>query len=520
MNHLIMLPFLLPLLSGAVLLLTEHRWVLTRALSLASCAALLPIAVALLMQADGDTLTLYKLGNWSPPFGIVFVLDRLSALLLFATAVLAPAALLHSCHGEDRSGPHFHALFHFQLAGINGAFLTGDLFNLFVCFEILLIASYALLAHGNGRARSGAALHYVVLNLCGSALFLIALGLIYGVAGTLTMADIAVRVAVAEGVDAQLLGAAGLLLLVVFALKAALFPLGLWLTRSYSAAPAAVAALFAIMTKVGVYAILRSSTLIFGAHAGALAQLLQPWLWPLALLTIIVGALGALAARTLSAVIGYMVLISTGTLLAAIALASADAISAALYYLLHTVWASAALFLFAGVIAPLRGELRDRLVAGPQLSQPMLLGALLLIGAAAIVGLPPLSGFVAKLLVLQATPLDSRAAWLWSCILGASALALIAFGRAGSTLIWRATETSMPRQRVAVSSLLPLLWLLLCGIALSTFGSQALHYTDAAATQLLDSGSAIQQVLMSTQPTESVMPPETFTDPEPLEMQP
>ena len=302
--------------------------------------------------------------------------------------MLASAVVLYALRGDDRRGPRFHALLQFQLLGINGAFLTGDLFNLFVFFEVLLIASYALLLYGRSAERVRAGLRYVILNLVGSALFLIALGLIYGVSGTLNMADLSRRVATASGDSVPLLAAAGLLLILVFALKAALLPLSFWLPRAYAAASAPVAALFAIMTKVGIYAILRVCTLVFGAGAGELANLVQPWLWPLALATLAFGALGALAARSLQTLLAYLVLVSAGTLLAAVAIGTPEAIAAALFYLLHSTWVAGGLFLLADLIVRQRGRHGGELVQGAALENPHLLGALFFFGAVAVIGLP------------------------------------------------------------------------------------------------------------------------------------
>ncbi|MDU5678929.1 MAG: monovalent cation/H+ antiporter subunit D, partial [Pseudomonas aeruginosa] len=334
MSHWLILPILLPLFAGSLLLLPlAERW--QRGLSLLAALALIPLSLLLIRTAASGDLSVYALGNWAAPFGIVLMLDRLAALMLLATAVLGSAALIYALRGDDRLGKHFHALFQFQLLGINGAFLTGDLFNLFVFFEILLIASYALLLHGGGAERVRSGLHYVILNLVGSAFFLIAVGTLYGLTGTLNMSDMAQKIAMADAERAPLLAAAGLLLLVVFALKAALLPLYFWLPRAYAAASAPVAALFAIMTKVGIYSILRVYTLVFGDAAGELANLAQAWLWPLALATLGLGAIGALAARTLQSLLAYLVVVSAGTLLAGVALGSERALAASLYYLLH-----------------------------------------------------------------------------------------------------------------------------------------------------------------------------------------
>ncbi|MEK1904433.1 MAG: monovalent cation/H+ antiporter subunit D [Pseudomonas sp.] len=486
MSHWLILPILLPLFCGGLLLVLPSHERLKRGLSVLATLALLPLSFFLLVQADSGPLQVYALGDWRPPFGIVLILDRLAALMLLATAVLASAAVLYAVRGDDRAGPRFHALFQFQLLGVNGAFLTGDLFNLFVFFEILLIASYALLLHGGGAQRVKAGLHYVVLNLCGSALFLIAVGTLYGLTGTLNMADLSVQVAAATVDTAPLLAAAGLLLLLVFALKAALLPLYFWLPRAYAVAGAPVAALFAIMTKVGIYAILRVYTQVFGEGAGLLANLAQAWLWPLALASVVLGALGALAARTLQGLLAYLVVVSAGTLLAVIALGTAEAQAAALYYLLHSTWVAGGLFLLADLLARQRGDKGGELVQGPALENPALLGAMFFFGAIAVVGLPPLSGFLAKLLLLQAVPPGGMAVALWGVLLGGGFCALVALSRAGSTLFWRVGLSTLDSAELDHGRLLVTLLLLGCSLLLVAFAAPLIEYTQATAAQLHD----------------------------------
>jgi multicomponent K+:H+ antiporter subunit D len=496
MSHGIILPILLPLLAALALLLGGHRsqtW--KRGVSLAATAALLPIGLLLLQQAHGGVYQVYALGDWLAPFGIVLVLDRLSALLLVLTALLSLPALLYASHGDDTAGPQFHALFQFQLMGLNGAFLTGDLFNLFVFFEVLLIASYALLLHGAGPARSRAGLHYVILNLVGSGLFLIAVGTLYGITGTLNMADLALQVAAAGPADAPLLRAAGLLLLVVFALKAALLPLYFWLPRAYSAASAPVAALFAIMTKVGVYSIVRVYSLIFGASAGLLADTALAWLWPLALATLALGALGALAARELRTLIAYLVVVSVGTLLAGFALDTPVALAAALYYLLHSTLVAGGLFLLAGLIRTQRGGEGDQLHPAAPVSQPALLGSLFFLGAVAVVGMPPLSGFIGKLLLLSSVAPGVQQAWLWALVLGSGLLALITLSRAGSQLFWNTLDISPVAPQADRRRLASVVLLLAAAPLLSLFAEPVHRYALATAEQLHAPAGYIQAVL-------------------------
>ncbi len=494
MIHAPILPILLPLFAGCLLLcLGRGRLRLQRGLSLLATWLLLPLAIWLLLLADEGTLHVYALGNWAAPFGIVLLLDRLSALMLAVTALLACFALLYAVRGDDERGSNFHALFQFQLMGINGAFLTGDLFNLFVFFEVLLIASYALLAHGGGAQRLGSALHYVVLNLLGSGLFLIAAGILYGVAGTLNMADLAQRVAAAQGDQVALLGAAGLLLLVVFGLKAAMLPLYFWLPRAYAAASAPVAALFAIMTKVGLYAILRVYTLVFGSGAGDLANLAQDWLWPLALLTLAVGAIGALAAVTLQGLLAYLVVVSVGTLLAGLSLGTLESLTAALYYLMHSTWVAGGLFLLADLIARQRGDKGSDLVQGPALMTPRLLGGLFFLGAIAVAGLPPFSGFLGKLLLLKATPAAAAVA-LWPVLLLGGLATLVALSRAGSQLFWRVGQHQLDSADLDPPSVVACAALLLASPLLVLGAQPVLAFAGATAQQLLDLAPYLQTV--------------------------
>ncbi|MCH2242646.1 MAG: monovalent cation/H+ antiporter subunit D, partial [Aquabacterium sp.] len=342
--HLIVLPIVLPLLAGAALLLVErHRPGWTPPLSLAATLGQALTALLLCGQASGGQVQAYLLGNWVAPFGIALALDRLAALMLVLTAIVAVAALLQARGRHEQRGAHFHALFQFQLMGLNGAFLTADLFNLFVFFEVLLAASYGLLLHGGGARRLRAAMHYVVFNLAASALFLIAVSLLYGLAGTLNMADLARKLPLLSGTPAVLAQSAMLLLVVVFAVKAALLPLYFWLPQTYAAATAPVAALFAIMTKVGVYAILRVTTLL--AAGTGWAAMVQGPVTVLALATLLLAAAGALAAQTLRTLIAHLLIASVGTLLLGVGLGTPQALAAALFYLLNTTLAAAAWFL-------------------------------------------------------------------------------------------------------------------------------------------------------------------------------
>jgi multicomponent K+:H+ antiporter subunit D len=509
--HLMVLPIVLPLLGGAGLVLLERRVPrLVRPLSATLMFAGLLVALGLLGRADSGAVQAYLVGNWPAPFGVVLVLDRLAALMLLLTAVVGCASLLYATGGDDRRGRHFHSLFHFQLMGLNGAFLTADLFNLFVFFEVLLIASYGLLLHGAGPLRLRAGLHYVAFNLAGSSLFLVAASLLYGLTGTLNFADLAQRVPLLAADRTALVQSAALLLLVVFGVKAALLPLYFWLPATYGAASAPVAALFAIMTKVGVYAILRTTTLVWGAGAGAAAGVASPWLDALALATLMLGAIGALAAVRLRALIGQLVIASAGTLLLAVALARPDTVSAGLFYLVNSSLVVAALFLLADRLRAPRGALDDALVPAHLGAARLALGALFFVLAAAAAGVPPLAGFLGKALLLQAAGQTAWAPVIVASVLASSLLVLVALARAGSQLFWkpvdpagaadtRATDLRGTDRPVAGhgrhAASLALLTALLLGCAV--FAGPLAAYTRAAADQLFDRGGYLRAVLQA-----------------------
>jgi multicomponent K+:H+ antiporter subunit D len=372
----------------------------------------------------------------------------------------------------DRRGRFFHPLFQFQLMGLNGAFLTGDLFNLFVFFEVLLVASYCLLLHGRGAERLRAGFHYVAVNVAASALFLLAIAALYAVTGTLNLADLALAVPRLGEANVPIARAAALVLLAVFAVKAAVFPLYLWLPRAYAAAGPPVAALFAIMTKVGVYAILRVHGLVFGPDAGGAALIAGPWLLA-----------GAVAATGLARMAGYLTIASVGTLLVGVAVFSPASVGAALYYLAHSTFALAALFLLVAPIAAQRGG--DGFAPHPPVAQPAALGAALGVAAVSIAGLPPFAGFVGKLGLLQATAGLPAAPVLWAALLGAGLAATIALARAGSALFWK-TAGGAPGAGATAASLAPIAGLLAVGVALAVFAAPVKRYTDATARQLAD----------------------------------
>lgn len=514
--HLPVLPVLLPLGAAVLLLILGDgggeaghegpRLRRARVISLASTLLGALLAWQLVIDAATGSLAVYRLGGWPAPFGIALVVDRLSALMLALTWTIALPVVWYATGGWDAHGRYFHAMVQFLLMGLSGAFVTGDLFNLFVFFEVLLISSYVLMLHGQGRDRFRNGLHYVVLNLVASALFLIGVAVIYAVTGTLNMADLALRVAQLAPAEATLLKAGALVLLVVFGLKAAVVPLYMWLPGAYAAASAPVAALFAIMTKVGVYSIIRVHGVIFGDAAGDASLAAAPWLLPVALITAVLGVLGALAATRLTRLVGYLNISSVGIILMAVGLFNAEALSAALYYVVHSTLVVAALFLLVELVASQRGDATDQLQPAGPVGQPVLLGLMTLLAAASVTGLPPLPGFLGKVMILQSVQPGPAQVWIWTTILGVGFLTLIGLARAGSILFWNvlpgesASTASGASWRLTSATL----GLLSTSLVLAAAASPLKRYTDAAARQLSDHDAYARAVLgpaASTVPT-------------------
>jgi multicomponent K+:H+ antiporter subunit D len=523
LDHLLVAPIALPLVAGALMLFFDDpRRSVRSVIGIAAVLANLGLSLVLLLGADASVElgSTYLLGSWPAPFGIVLVLDRLSALMLLLTAVLATAALPFSLARWHRVGVYFHPLFQFLLVGLNGAFLTGDLFNLFVFFEVLLAASYGLVLYGGGIARIRSGMHYVVINLAASFLFLIGVSLIYGVTGTLNLADLALRVPLIAPGDRMLLEMGAAVLAIAFLVKAGMWPLSFWLPGAYAAAAAPAAAFFAIMTKVGIYAVLRLSLLLFGAGAGASAGLADQWLLYGGMATIIFGMLGIFAAQDMARMAGFAVLISTGTLLAAVGTNRPNVTAGALFYLVISVLALGAFYLVvelvergrefgADMLAVTREAFGDTEEAiderdeeiGPMIPSMMaILGMSFLASALLISGLPPLAGFVAKFAILSGllhgtAPEGSIAGTDWvfvTLLILSGLLALIAMCRAGIRALWSPEDREVPR--VKVIEIAPVVGLLLLCVSLTIWAGPVLAYMEAAARSLHNPASYVSDV--------------------------
>lgn len=524
-QHLPILPIVVPMAVGAALLLIgESRRALRASIALLATAAQLAIALLLAAMTAGllpapwsGEIAVYSLGNWAAPVGIVLVADRLASIMLVLTATLGLAALLYSMARWERAGVHFLSLYQFLLMGINGAFLTGDLFNLFVFFEVMLAASYGLVLHGSGPARVKAGMHYIVVNLVASLLFLVAAALIYGVTGTLNMADLALKLPQLEGAERSLFDVGAGLLGIVFLVKAGAWPMNFWLPSAYGAASAPVAGVFAVLTKIGVYALLRFDTLLDAG--GGPAPFGDHWLFYLGMATVATGTLGVLASQQLERLAGFLVIVSSGTLLAAIGFDGTTLTGPALYYLFSSVLGSGAFFMVIEMAQRNRSAAADLLavsfeafglqdasdsehpdeMVGVAIPAAMaFLGLTFVSCALLLTGLPPLSGFVAKVSLLSAaitaaTDGETLRTWLFVAALLLSGLAgVMALSRLGSRVFWSG-DRSTPRlhwiEAVPVAALV-----LLC-VGLAAAAGPAMSFFNAAAQSLHGASAYVGAVL-------------------------
>lgn len=496
MPHLIIAPILFPLVMACFMLLAgERRYRLKISLGLIAGLVNLAIALSLLVWVKespvAGSVGIYLPGNWDIPFGIVLVLDQLSALMLVLAALVGFAAYAFSMARWHKAGSHFHPLFLVQLMGINGAFLTGDLFNLFVFFEVMLAASYGLLLHGSGRLRVRSGLHYIAINLTASSLFLVGAAMIYGITGTLNMADLAAKIPQIADSDRALFHAGCAVLGVAFLAKAAMWPLNFWLVPAYSSASAPAAAVFALLTKVGVYVLLRLSTLLFSDQAEGSAGFGSDWLVWGGLLTMACGSLGVLTATSPARAAAFSITVSSGILICVVGLGIPEVTASALYYLLGSTFAVAALFLLTELMDRVRdmeaaqrrqdeegdvslpfgyAESRFRaeslaqanlddneevLIGKPTPGSIALLGLTFIVCTLLVAGLPPLSGFLGKFAVVSALlPIadtdftTTPGMWTLMVLLFVSGLfALVALTRIGIRFFWMTSGRPAPLLR-------------------------------------------------------------------------
>ncbi|EXX87066.1 monovalent cation/H+ antiporter subunit D [Paenibacillus darwinianus] len=491
MNNLIVFPLLIPLTTAVLMIFLHHHIAAQRWISAVSMVLNVAAAVMIVSQVRAEGIQTLYMGGWVPPYGILFAADMLAALLVLTTAVIGTACLLYAFRtiGEQRERHYFYPLFQFLVAGVMGSFLTGDLFNLFVCFEVMLISSYALIVLGGTKRQLRETLKYILINILSSTLFVAAVAYLYGVVGTLNMAQLSTRVA--EAGQGGVLNVIAVLFLIVFSLKAGLF-LFFWLPGSYSAPPAAVTALFgALLTKVGLYALIRTFTLIFYNDPGVT----HAWIGGMAGATMILGGLGALAYSDIPRILNYNVVISVGFIAFGLSVATQDALEGAVLYLLHDMVAKALMFFLGGLIIAAAGT--DRLKEmGGMIGRYPLLGWLFFVLALALAGVPPLSGFPGKLLMLRGG-LDAEAYGLTAIALASSLVVLYSLMKIFMQAFWGEEKPEFAAQPVKPSRTI---WLALgmtaALVVLLGIGSESVYaLVSQAADGLVHPQSYIEAVL-------------------------
>lgn len=397
MINFLLLPILIPLITGVLLIFLPKQYEWQRWIAGISSFITIMVSALLVQKVKTNGILTLNVSSWDAPFGITLVSDMFSALLVLTTSLVAFACLIFSFRtiGEDREKFYYYSFYNFLIVGVNGAFTTGDIFNLFVFFEVMLMASYALIVLGGTRLQLRETIKYLLVNVISSALFVITVAYLYSVVGTLNMAHISKRIS--EVGQPGIITVIAILFLIVFGLKGAVFPLYFWLPGSYYAPPVPVMALFgALLTKVGVYSIMRTYTLFFYHDTGYTHQILAI----LAILSIVFGVIGAIAYWDLKKIIIFNIIIAIGAILFGLSAMTTDSITGAVFYLIHDMLIKAALFLLVGVMIAITGTRNLRNISGLMKRYPGLAWTFF-IAALALAGIPPLSGFVGKLLIVK-----------------------------------------------------------------------------------------------------------------------
>lgn len=488
MSLLVAVPVLLPLAAALAMMPFRDRPAAQRAIGLGASILQSSAAVALIVKVHEGGIVVLQAGGWAAPFGITFVADLLSAFMVAASALIGLTTSIYSIGSIDRQREHFfyHPLQQLLLTGINGAFLTGDLFNLYVWFEVILISSFVLLVLGGSIRQLEGAVKYVTINLLSSAIFLSAVGILYGLTGTLNMADLSLKLPAVE--QRNLLSVVAVLLLVTFGVKAAIFPLFFWLPASYHTPPVAVSAMFAgLLTKVGVYAIMRIFTTVF---TGTESVLVSGILLVLSPLTMLVGVLGAVVQYDLRKLLSFHIVSQIGYMTFAIAIHSPLAIAGGLFYIVHNIVAKTSLFYISGIIREKAGRYHLGKIGGLYRSEPIL-SILFLVSALALAGLPPLSGFWAKLMVIRAG-LEAGHYIITGTALLVSLLTLFSMTKIWNEAFWKDVPGPLPaavkgpeRQHMAMMYL-PVFMLCTVIVLFGLFFEPVYEFTALASGQLLD----------------------------------
>ncbi len=491
------LPIIVPLMTGTLTLLAWRSNILQKILSVVGSIVLLITSIWLLISVQEQGHVVMYMGNWVAPYGITLVADMLSAIMVVLTGMMAVAIALFSLSSASASHERFgyYPLMHLLLAGVVGSFLTGDIFNLYVWFEVMLVASFALLILGGERAQMEGAVKYVTLNLLSSAIFLSAIGLLYGLVGTLNMADIALKLSQAE--HTGLVDVIAVMFMVAFGIKAAAFPLFFWLPASYHTGPVAVSALFAgLLTKVGVYALFRVFTLIFNQSPEFTHNLL---LW-VAAFTMITGVLGAAAQFEFRRILSFHIVSQIGYMLLGLALYTPLAIIGGVFYIMHHIIVKTNLFLISGITHRLLGTYDLKKLGGVYKARPFL-SVMFLVPALSLAGLPPLSGFFAKFIVIRAG-VEAEAWVVTGVALLVGLLTLYSMIKIWAEAFWKKlpdeTDGSGLNQAMTPSLAalyLPVIILAACTLFIGLNGQPIYMMAEFSAQQLLNPAGYIEAVL-------------------------
>ncbi|MCB1026700.1 MAG: Na+/H+ antiporter subunit D [Microthrixaceae bacterium] len=494
MNAVLPLPVVLPLLGAALSIMAFKSRRIQRVISLAVLSSTAAISIVLLLDADRDGPVVAQMGGWPAPFGITLIADRLAGIMLAVAAVMLISVLVYAIGqpGAERNHGAFHPVYLVLSAGVAAAFLTGDLFNLFVAFEMMLTASYVLLTLGGGREQIRSGMTYVVISLVASALFLTSLALIYSATGTVNMAQLAERMDdLPDGVRLSF----GLLLLVVFGIKAALFPLFSWLPDSYPTAPSPITAVFAgLLTKVGVYAIIRTQ-MLFGDPTDRPGTLILV----VASITMVVGVLGAIAQDDIPRILSFHIVSQIGYMIMGLGLFTVAGLAGALLYVIHHIIVKTTLFLVAGLVEVRAGSGRLKAIGGVARAYPVL-GVLFLLPALSLAGLPPFSGFVAKFALVEAGLSSSEYVVVGVSIL-VSLLTLFSMTKIWGGAFWgevqfteEAADPESPPKGLGVMYL-SVSMLVVLSLVVALFAGPLYNLSERAAEELLNPEGYVSEVL-------------------------
>lgn len=492
MNNIVLLPVLIPFFTGALLILFSKKRKVQRVISGIGTLLILTAAVYLAIYVYQNGITVLEAGNWPAPFGIIMVADMFATIMVILSALIGVVCLffVFQTIAEDREKQYFYPFYFFLLTGVNGAFLTGDLFNLFVFFEVMLIASYVLIVHGGTKYQLRESFKYIIINMFSSMLFLAAVAYIYSITGTVNMAHLSERVAELD--QAGALNVVAVLFFIVFAIKGALFPLYFWLPRSYYGPPAAIAALFGgLLTKVGVYAIIRTFTLIFYhdadfTHKGIITVI--------AGFTMLLGVLGAVSQFNFKRILSYHIISQVGYMVMGLGVYTTLAVAGAIYYIVHHIIVKSALFLFAGATQKITGTNDIKQMGGLLKSHPYL-AWMFFITALSLAGIPPLSGFFSKFPIVLSSFQEEQYV-IGGVALLVGLLTLLSMMKIFSSVYWGKQKHTDAQAKYPVGKLLlPVVPLVALTIILGLAAEPIFSYSLLAAEQIMDPSNYIDSVL-------------------------